>query len=141
MFANTNSSYNSGLSNDGKKPIDYGILQAYIGEKLEIEPPEWNTTDELGITFGERLQAAEKESYEILIVDPERALPWMNGTVSEPYAVKYNGDFYRIMSLWVDVKQLKPSEDVRQWQFPLGTTLAVGWVFTGVLFLKRRRNN
>lgn len=127
---------NAGSSSYGKEPIDYGILRAYFAEKLETEPQEWNTTEELGIIFGDKMESAETETYLILIVDEEKALPWMNGTIPEPYAVKYGDSFYRIVFLWVD---LGLPESVKKWQFSTGAALGAGWVFTGALFVKGRK--
>jgi hypothetical protein len=136
VYANANSRYNTDSSNYGKKPIEYGILKAYFGERLETEPQEWNTTGELGITFGKLMEAAENETYEVLIVDTEKALSWMNGTVPEPYAVKYGDNFYRIVFLWVE---LGLPESIKKWQVPIVAALGVSWAFTGVLFFKWRK--
>ena len=136
VYANTSSSHNADSNGYGREPIEYGILKAYFAEKLETEPQEWNTTEELGIIFGDKMEPAETETYLILIVDEEKALPWMNGTIPEPYAVKYGDNFYRIVFLWVD---LGLPESVKQWQIPIGGVLGAGWVFTGALFLKGRK--
>lgn len=136
VYANNNSSHNADSGDYGKEPIDYGILRAYFAEKLETEPQEWNTTEELGIIFGDKMEPAETETYLILIVDEEKALPWMNDTIPEPYAVKYGDNFYDIVFLWVE---LGLPESVKKWQFPTGATLGAGWVFTGALFVKWRK--
>jgi hypothetical protein len=136
VYANANSSYNTNSNSYGKKPIEYGILKSYFGERLETEPQEWNTTGELGIIFGDKVEPAETESYLILIVDEEKALPWMNGTIPEPYAVKYADNFYHIVFLWID---LGLPESIKQWQVPLTVMLGAGWIFTGLLFLKERK--
>jgi len=136
VYANNNSSHNADSGGYGKEPIDYGILRAYFAEKLETEPQEWNTTGELGIIFGDKMESAETETYLILIVDEEKALPWMNGTIPEPYAVKYGDSFYRIVFLWVGFGL---PERVNQWQIPIGGALGAGWVFTGALFVKGRK--
>jgi hypothetical protein len=135
VYSNMNAnSSNVGDSGGGKRPTEYGILRAYFA-KLETEPQEWNTTEELGIMFGKRMRA-EKEAYEILIVNPEKALPWMKDIIPEPDAIKYEDNFYNIVFLWVT-----PGipEGVNQWQIPLGVALGACWVFTGVLFLKWRK--
>lgn len=134
-YANASPSYGVNSSDDGKVPLEYGIWRAYEAERLETEPQEWNTTEELGITFGEKMKSAETETYLILIVDEKKALPWMNGTTPEPYAVKFVDSFYRIVSLWLTPGLPEP---IRQWQFPMGAALGAGWAFTGVLFLRRR---
>lgn len=133
MYANANSSYSVDSNGNGKDPIAYGVWKTYFAEKLETAPQEWYELGELGITFGEKMQYAEKETYKILIVDQEKALPWMNGTTSEPYAVKYGGSFYRIMFLWVTPGL---PENIKQWQLPIGVALGAGWICTGVVFFK-----
>jgi hypothetical protein len=133
VYANANSSYSVDSNGNGKDPIAYGVWKAYFAEKLETAPQEWCELGELGITFGEKVQYAEKETYKILIVDQEKALPWMNGTASEPYAVKYGDIFYRIMSLWTTPGL---PEHLKQWQFPIGVALGAGWVCAGVVFFK-----
>ena len=37
-----------------KSPIEYGITKSYSAEKLETEPEEWYTPDELGIVLIKR---------------------------------------------------------------------------------------
>ncbi len=133
VYANANSSY--GSSGDGKEPIEYGIWKSYLAEKLETEPQEWNTTEELGIIFGDKMEYAKTETYLLLIVDEEKALPWMNGTTPEPYAVKHEDKFYHIVFLWTTPGL---PEHVRQWQIPTGAALGVCWVFSGVLFSRAR---
>ena len=132
VYANANSSHGVGSSGDGKEPIEYGIWKHYFAEKLETEPQEWYTPEELGIILVE--SKVEEGCFHILIVDEEKALPWMNGTTPEPYAVKYEDEFYRILSLWVTPAGCEPN-----WQIPIGVALGFGWVFTGVLFLKGRK--
>lgn len=134
VYASANLSYS--VDSGGKKPIDYGIWRAYFAEKLETEPQEWNTTEELGIVFGERMKYAEKETYEILIVNPEKALPWMKDIIPEPDATKYEDNFYNILFLWVTPGL---PESVKQWQIPIGGALGACWIFTGALFLKGRK--
>lgn len=134
VYAHTNSSYGVDSSGDGKHPTVYGIWIHYFAEKLETEPQEWNTTEELGIILVQ--SKVYEERYYIYIVDPEKALSWMNGTTPMPYAVKYEDKFYQILGLWVTPGL---PESVKQWQIALGGALGVCWVFTGVLFLKGRK--
>jgi hypothetical protein len=137
VYANAYSGDNADPSNSGKQPSDYGIWRTYFGEKLETQPQEWNTTTELGITFGKLMESAENETYELLIEDPEKALPWMNGSVPEPYAVKYgDNNFYHIVYLWATPGL---PENIKSWQIPIGVALGVSWAFTGVLFLNWRK--
>lgn len=131
-YAYANSSYGAGSNGDGTEPIEYGIWKSYLAEKLETEPQEWNTTEELRIIFGDKMEYAETETYLILIVDEEKALPWMRD--DEQPAVKYDDEFYRIVWLWVT-----PGLPVKQWQLPIGVALGAGWVFTGALFIRERR--
>ena len=80
------------------------------------------------------MEYAETETYLILIVDEEKALPWMRD--DEQPAVKYEDKFYRIV--WLLVTPGLP-ESVKQWQFPIGVALGAGWVFTGASFIRERR--
>ena len=140
-YANTNAN-SSNISDSGgaKRPTEYGIWRHYFAEKLETEPQEWNTTEELGITFGERIHA-QKEAYEILIVNPEKALPWMKDIIPEPDAIKYEDNFYSIGFLWVTpgFPECGILHCVKQWQIPLGLALGACWVSTGVLILRWRK--
>ena len=136
VYANANSSYDVGSSGDGKEPIEYDIWRAYFAEKLETEPQEWNTTEELGIIFDRKMEYAETETYLLLIIDEEKAFPWMRDDEFTPYAVKYEDEFYHIVFLWVSPGL---PEHVRQCQIPTGIALGAGWVFTGVHFLKGRK--
>jgi len=133
VYANVNSSYDDPY--DYRDPIEYGIWKHFIAEKLEVLPDQWNTTEELGIVLVP--SKVIEDRYHIYIDDPERALPWMNGTVPEPYAVKYGDNFYNIISLWVTPGL---PDSVKLWQFPIGAALGAGWVCTGVLFVKGRKN-
>jgi len=132
VYVNTNSSYPVN-SSDYRDPIEYGIWRHYFAEKLQWEPQEWHTPEELGIILVP--SKVTEDRYHIFIVDEEKALPWMNGTIPEPYAVKYGDNFYRILGLWVEPGL---SGSVKQRLIPIGGALGAGWVFTGVLFLKRR---
>ena len=134
VYASANSSYDVGSSGDGKHPTEYDIWRHYFAEKLETEPQGWYTPEELGIILVE--SKVEEGCFHILIVDEEKALPWMSGTTPEPHAVKYEDEFYQILSLWVTPAL---PEHVKQWQIPTGIALGAGWVFSGVLFLKGRK--
>jgi len=133
VYANTNPSHPVN-SSDYRDPIDYGIWCHYFAEKLQWEPQEWNTTEELGIILVP--SKVTEDHYHIFIVDEEKALPWMNGATPMPYAVKYEDKFYRILGLWVTPGL---PESVKQWQIPIGGALGAGWVFTGALFVKGRK--
>jgi hypothetical protein len=133
VYANTNSSYPVN-SSDYRDPIEYGIWCHYFAEKLQWEPQEWYTPEELGIILVP--SKVTEDRYHIFIVDEEKALPWMNGTTPMPYAVKYEDKFYRILGLWVEPGL---PESVKQRQIPIGGVLGAGWVFTGGLFVKGRK--
>lgn len=120
-------------SYDYRDPIEYGVWKHFIAERLETPPNQWNTTEKLGIVLVS--SKVMEDRYHIYIDDPERALPWMNGTKPQPFAVKYGDNFYRISFLWVT----PGPESIKQWQIPIGGALGVGWVFTGALFLKGRK--
>jgi len=134
-YTSTNLSH-SADSNVYRDPIEYGIWRHYDAEKLQWEPQEWYTPEELGIVLVK--DKFPENYYDIFIVDEEKALPWMNGTAPMPYAVKYQNEFYRISWLWV-TPGLPESVKLKQWQIPIGGLLGVGWVCTGVLFLKWKK--
>ena len=116
-----------------KHPIEYDIWRAYSAEKLETEPEEWYTPDELGIVL---IKSSHFEHYHIFIAreHEEKALAWMRDGEFTPHAVKYEDEFYRISFFWVT-----PAIPEPQWQIPIGVALGLGWVFTGALFLKERK--
>jgi len=123
-------------STSRKSSIEYRLLKDFFAERLGTEPQEWNTTEELGITFGEKLN---NKTYDILVVDEEKALLWMNGTEPQPYATKYNDEFYRIGFIWVDYGSENNFYEVfNGLQVPIGGALGVGWVSTGILAIKNR---
>jgi len=133
VYANTNPSYDVGSSDDGKHPTEYDIWRHYFAEKLETEPQEWYTPEELGIILVE--SEVIEGRFHILIVDKEKAFPWMRDDEFTPSAVKYEDEFYQIFGLWVTPAPVY----VKQWQIPIGVALGAGWAFTGVLFLKGRK--
>ena len=116
-----------------RQPIGYGIWRSYSAEKLKTEPAEWYTPEELGIVL---IKCRHFEHYHIYIVreHEEKALAWMRDDEFTPYAVKYEDEFYHIVFLWTTPAVPEPN-----WQIPIGVALGLGWVFTGVLFLKGRK--
>src|SRR4030042_1399968 len=132
-YANTNLSH-SADSNVYRHPTEYGIWRHYDAEKLQREPQEWFTPEELGIILVKNKFL--EDGYDIFIVDEEKALPWMNGSAPMPYAVKYQNAFYQISWLWVEPGL---RESAMQWQIPIGGVMGAGWIFTGILFLKWRK--
>ena len=142
VYANMNANSSNVVDSDGgKRPIEYGIWRAYSAEKLETEPQQWNTTEELGIILVQ--SKVSEERYHIYIVDPEKALPWMKDIIPEPDAIKYEDNFYNISFLWVTpgLPERGILECVKHLQIPLGVALGACWAFTGVLFLKWRNKN
>jgi hypothetical protein len=112
---------------DGKEPMEYGIWKSYFAEKLATAPHEWNTTEDLGIIFADKMKSAKTDTYHVLIVDEAKALPWMRNEELTPAAVQYEDAFYRLVALWVTPGL---PDHVRQWQIPIGVALGVGWIFS-----------
>jgi len=135
VYAAINVDHSRGSNNSGKHPIDYGIWIYYFVEKLDWEPHEWNTTEELGIIFGRRVETSGPETYEILIVDEEKALPWMNGSAPMPNAVNHEENFYHISGLCLIPG---PFESFYEWRIPIGAMLGTCWILTGVLLYRWR---
>jgi hypothetical protein len=132
-YANTNATYSSGFP-EGTHPTDYGIWKHYMAEKVATEPDEWYTAEELGVFLVE--DEAAEGLFHILIEDEAKALPWMRDEEFMPRALKYEGEFYAITSLWV-LPGLP--ERVRQWQLPMGRVLGAAWIVTGASLLHRRK--
>jgi len=134
IYANATSARSADSTGDGKDPVEYGIWRHYLDDKLEAEPAEWYTPEQLGIALV-RSQVTE-ERYHIFIADEEKALPWMNGTKPMPYAVKYENAFYHIAYLWVTPGL---PENAKQWQIPAATGLGAGWASVVALFFWRKK--
>lgn len=123
-----------------KRPINYGLLVVYEAEKwaddrtIPILP--FNT---LGITLGNRIDTSENEIYEVLIVDPEKALSWMKN--DETFFTRYNGELYLIYPALNLTPGIHPPSIpvVQQLQIPLVLTVAIGWVFLGRDYYSSRR--
>ena len=115
-----------------KHPTEYDIWRHYFAEKLETEPQEWYTPEELGIIL---IINSHFEHYDIFIAreHEEKAFAWMRDHEFTPYAVKYEDEFYQILGLWVT-----PGISGPKWEIPTGIALGAGWVFSGVHFLKGR---
>lgn len=134
VYANATSANSSDSTDKGKDPVEYGIWKHYLADKLETEPAEWYTPEQLGIVLVK--SPVTEERYHIFIADEEKALPWMNGTKPMPYAVKYENAFYRIAYLWVTPGL---PESVKQWQVPAATGLGAGWIIVGALLIQRKK--
>jgi len=135
VYASANSSVDTDSSGEGKHPTEYGIWRHYHTWKLQGEPQEWYTPEELGVILVP--SPVIEDHYYLFIVDPEKALPWMSGTEPMPYALKYEDKFHSISFLW-----LTPAlpESIKNWQIPVGGALGACWIFTGAIFLKERKN-
>ena len=77
-----------------KHPLVYGICNTYSAEKLETEPEEWYTPEELGIVL---IKCSHFEDYYHIYLareHEEKALAWMRDDEFTPHAVKYEDEFY-----------------------------------------------
>ena len=120
---------------DVDDPYRYVVYAAFKYE-LDTPPTKWYTPEELGI-----VDIREIDSYEAQIVVDREKEPFPfgpHGTDDQPTRFLYKGKFYTVSSRWVTFDY----EHGNQWQIPISGTLALGSVsvFTGALFLKRRRN-
>jgi hypothetical protein len=109
------------------------VTYAAFKYEQDTPPTEWYTPEELGI-----VEICEVDAYSVQInVDREKEpFPFgPYGTDDQPTIFLYKGEFYLVSSRWVTFAD----GYVKQWQIPISGTLAAGWVFTGVLFLKWRR--
>jgi len=134
-YATTNSSYYGSL-----RYVSYAAYEF----KSDMLPAEWYIPEQLGIYEVYEYQGG---AWLHIAVDRE----------SEPFPLQekqpifmYKDKFYQVSADWATpavgdvpkiVRLLPDQYKQQQWQFPLGTALAVGWIFTGALFLKRRKNN
>ena len=115
VYANSNSS--SGGA------IDAAFL--YHGE-----PEEWYTPEQLGIV---KICGYSEDANWIQVVYGDQ------GSLVNPDEqpiFKYNGKFWQISKLHVTPGL---PEEAKKWQVPIGGMIAVGWVFTGIVFFKSKR--
>lgn len=115
----------------GEDPRKYNIWKSFYARSMATEPQVWNTTEELGIVFSEKIEGASGETYLVLISDSEKALPWMKYDPEfTPHAVEYQGAFYHIRFLWIT-----PAINVpKWWELPSAACVAVSWILVvGIL--------
>lgn len=125
VYANTNANANS-----SPYPHRY-VLYAAFEYKGDTPPTEWYTPEQLGIY--DVIEYGEDGSWLHIAVDREK----------EPFPLQekqtvflYKDKFYVVSSHWVTPGL---PESIKQWQISIGGVLGVGWVCTGVLFLKWRK--
>jgi hypothetical protein len=105
----------------------------YGADKYEgdIPPTEWYTMEQLGICD---VTEYGNGSWLHIAVDLEK----------EPFPLQEETPIFLYKDTWYQVSPLwgTPglSESTTQWQIPIGGVLGVGWVLTGALFLKLRKN-
>ncbi len=106
-----------------KTPLQCGITQSYVAERLENEPERWWTPDDLGIVLIKRVQT---DYYSIYVAreHEERAMAWMRDEAFTPQAIKYEDAFFRISSLWVTPGL---SESVGLLLVQISAILGLGW--------------
>jgi hypothetical protein len=114
---------------------DYYIHPYLTSEYVDTPPTEWYTPEELGI-----VEVWELGNRAVQIVVDRRKEPFPFGplgTDDQLTVFLYKDEFYTVSNRWVTFAigggSLPP------WQIPIGGALGVGWVFTGVLFVKGRK--
>jgi len=116
-----------------KVPLEYGIAKTYVAEKLETEPENWYTPDELGIVL---VKNEQFEHYNIYIAraHEEKALAWMRDEDFTPQTIKYGEEFLGICFLWVTLG-LRESMDLLLIQ--ISAMLGTGWVVVALISSNR----
>ena len=122
MYANANSSYGW-----GHRDVVYGAVKY----ESETPPTDWYTPEQLGI---------------VKMVYYEENCTWFHAVVDrekEPFPLqeeqpifKYKDKFYQISPLWTTPGL---SESAKAQLIGGGVLVGSGWAFTGVLFLKGRK--
>jgi len=104
------------------------VLYAAFKYEADTSPSEWYTLEQLGIC--DVIEYVENGSWLHIAVDREK----------EPFPLQsenpiflYKDEFYQVSSLHVTPAL---PEGIKNWQIPVGGALGIGWVFTGVLFLR-----
>lgn len=123
---------NNNIVGDGTGKT-YGSGKIYSATLYLGEPDEWYNPEELGI-----IQIMEEENTTSLAVSIPTDLDSGDLGIKHPI-FKYNDGFYQIgyaEACW----DAGLPESVKQWQFPIGATLGIGWLSIGMLFLRRRKN-
>ncbi|MDH5782487.1 MAG: hypothetical protein OEZ35_02295 [Candidatus Bathyarchaeota archaeon] len=113
-----------------KIPLQYGITKNYVAEKMEAEPENWYTPDELGIVL---VKSERFEHYNIFIAREyeEKALTWMQDGEFTPRAIKYGNEFLGIYFLWVTPGL---PESVNLLLIQMSTVLGIGWIVIVLIF-------
>lgn len=110
----------------------YVVYAAYKYEQ-DTPPTEWYTPEELGIV---EIYEVNDRAVQIAVDREKEPFPFgPYGTDDQLTIFLYKDEFYVVSHRWVTFAD----EYVKQWQIPIGGALGVGWVSTGVLFLKWRK--
>lgn len=127
VYAYANSSLSGNPDGDLR-----GVVYAAFEYKSDIPPPVWYTPEELGIVG--IIELGKEGGAVQIVVDREK----------EPFSLQkeqpvflYKDKFYGVSSRWVT---FFPLENDKQLQILIGVLLGAGWVLTGVLFFKERKN-
>lgn len=129
VYANVNANANF---HDYANSHRYVIYAVY---KYEQDPPptEWYTPEELGIV---EVWEVNGRALQIIVDREKEPFPFgPYGTDDQLTIFLYKDEFYTVAHRWVTFAPYH----VTQWQIPIGGALGVGWVFTGALFLKGRK--
>ncbi|MCL6578698.1 MAG: hypothetical protein K6T73_04845 [Candidatus Bathyarchaeota archaeon] len=109
------------------------VVYAAFKYEGDTPPTEWYTPEQLGIC-GVTEHGGNGFYWLHIAVDPEK----------EPFLLQekqpiflYKDKYYQVSPHWVTPGL---PESVKQWQISIGGVLGAGWVLTGVLFLKWRKN-
>ncbi len=105
------------------------VVYAAVEYESEAPPTDWYEPEQLGI-----VKIIEREGGWLhTVVDREK----------EPFPLQsenpiflYKEKFYQISSLWATPGLADP-----QWQVPVGGALGAAWIFTGVFYIRRRKES
>jgi hypothetical protein len=95
-------------------------------------PEEWYTPEQLGIV---KIIGYTEDTTWIQVVYGDQG-PLVNP--DEEPIFKYKDKFWQISHFYVTPAL---PEEVKRWQVPIGGAISVGWIFTGIVFLKVRKNS
>lgn len=133
-YAYARAQWEAASRGNGDEPIDYGINEVFLAVRINEEPLHWYTPEELGV----RLEKFSEKEYEIFIVDPSKALPWMQDMdiLSSPHII-YNNEFYRI----TDYIRVSPGFFLGgSWRIPLIILFGSMTLLLGILYVKTWRD-
>ena len=131
VYANDADTNANDYAND-YPPLTYGT--AAFEYESDTPPTVWYTPEELGIVG--IIECGENRSVLQIIVDKEKE-PFPLQSKEPLTRFLYKDKFYTVSYRWVTFTD--PCGSGFQWQMPLGITLGVGWIITGVLTLKWRK--